>query len=146
MHEGLGALIPAIARIPEVDVPVDFEARVMRRVRTMSPPATKEAVTPLAGLYISMGVLALLLVCAVSLDEAGFADLLLQWAQKGLSVLAQAWNIQIVYQILASFLSREIRSLVDAVEGACVMAGLVVLVAGFRRLFPGRPALQKAAL
>ncbi len=136
----LRGIMQILETAPPVEPPSDLEKLVMNRIQSLSTSPVNGTNNLLKALYGSMSVAAVMLASVVTqgLHEASILNLLLLWARGLYLFLENAWNFQIVYHLLSGVFSQMIFSILNTIEAVYIIAGLVAVIVGVKKLLlPG---------
>ncbi len=141
----LKGIMNTLETIPQLEPPLDMENLVMNRIHSLPVYQERSAKDLLKALYGSMSVIAVVLGCVVTLGvQDGILSLLSQGAESMNSFLENAWNFQIVYNLLSDVFSQMLASIVSTIQYVYVIAGLAAVIAGFKKLVLTGPVFHKA--
>lgn len=129
-----------------LEPPSGMEQLVMNRIQSLPESPAHGPNNLITALYGSMSAAAVMLACAVAmgLGGNGILTLVSQGAAGLNSFLEQAWNFQIVYNLLSVFFSQMIFSIVNTIQAVYVIAGFAAIVVGIKKLVLPGPAFQKS--
>lgn len=130
---------------PLVEPPADLEKMVMRQIDFLPESREHESNNMIKALYGSLSVIAVMLACIVTLGVYdGILSLISQGAGGLNSFLENAWNFQVVYNLLTDVFSQIIFSILNTIQAVYILAGFSVIVLGFIKLIQPRIFFHKA--
>ncbi len=137
-------IIHTLETAPQLEPPADMEKLVMSKIQSLHSYQEGSANDILKALYGSLSVLAVVLGCVVTLGiQDGILSLISQGADSLNSFLENAWNFQIVYNLLSDVFSQMISSIVSTIQYVYIIAGFAVIIAGFKKLVLSGPVFHK---
>jgi hypothetical protein len=130
---------------PMMEPPSHMEEMVMKRIQPMPDSQESGSNNFLKALYGSMSFIAVMLACAVTLGvQDGILSLISEGAVSLNSFIENAWNFQIVYNLVSELFSQIIFSVLNTIQAVYVIAGFAAIIVGFKKLLQSGAVFQKA--
>lgn len=145
LFDDLRGILGTLETAPQGEADPGLERLVMDRLDTMPASAPGAADGIREGLYGSMGVAALLLVCVAPFEfpATGYLDLITGGIRGLSSIMEMAWIAQTVYDLASGFFAHAMALLIQTVYGIFILTGLTAAVMVLKsQLRPGRAVKQ----
>lgn len=132
----LKGILYILETAPPVEPPPDLEKLVMNQIDSLSASPSDGANDVLKALYGSMSAAAVIMAFAVTpgLHDSGILDLLLVGARSLNSLLENAWNVQVVYNLLSGVFPQIIFTALNTIQAVYIIAGFAAVIVGVKKL------------
>jgi hypothetical protein len=141
----MSSIMQALETAPVVEPPADMEKMVMNRIDSLPENREHESNNIIKAIYGTLSVVAVMLACVVTLGVYdGVLSLMFQGAGSLNSFIENAWNLQVVYNLVTDAFSQILFSIFNTIQAVYILAGFTAVILGFIKLIQPGSFFHKA--